>query len=357
MGPSGAECKPGSVFLLVLVGIALAAIRSCRVCIGLLLQSLDNQAEQPGAGVRGPGTGIAGGESESNMRIVVTGAGGLLGSELCRQLGDDAVPLRRADLDITDADEVTHVLSDIRPHAVLNAAAYTLVDRAESEPDVCRAVNVAGVRHLAEACRLFGCPLVQISTDYVFGGEAPRREPYRETDEPAPRGVYACSKLDGEHAAAEYRQYLIVRTCGLFGRAAEGTGRSHFVDYVLHAAATGKSLRVVADQRCSPSYAPHVARAVLHLLATRRRGIYHVVNSGATTWFEFARQIVRQAELRATIEPTTTTAYGAAAPRPVDSALCTHKYHQLGGPSLPTWQEALLDYLCEHRQPICAVSA
>jgi dTDP-4-dehydrorhamnose reductase len=272
-------------------------------------------------------------------------------------LGDDAVPLRRADMDLTDADGVANVLADIRPHAVINAAAYTHVDRAENEPDLCRAINVRGVANLVDACRPLGCPVVQISTDYVFHGDARRTTPFSETDEPAPQGVYARSKLDGEREAAECRQYLIVRTCGLFGRPAHPGARPHFVDQMLRLASAGHALRVVDDQRCCPSYTPHVARAVLHLLSMRRRGVYHVVNSGQATWHEFARQIVRDAELRVPVEPVTAVAYAAAAPRPAYSVLCTRKYRSLGGPTLPTWQEALQEYLAESWHPALAASA
>lgn len=278
------------------------------------------------------------------MRIAVTGADGLLGAELCRQLGAEGIPLRRPAFELADLDRMTRVLQRLRPDVLINAAAYTHVDQAESEPDVCRAVNVQGVANLAEACLPLGCPLVQISTDYIFDGQ-PGRRAFRETDEPMPRGVYARSKFDAEQIATEYRQNLIIRTCGLYGHVADKTQRPRFVGHILEQARRGRSLRVVGDQRCTPSYAPHVARAILFLVRAQRRGKYHVVNGGSATWCEFAEAIVRQAGEEAFIERITSAQLGAAAPRPRFSVLDTAKYAALCGPALPHWRTGLAEYL------------
>jgi len=281
------------------------------------------------------------------MRIVVTGAYGQLGSELRRLLGADAVPLYINTLDLPGALEKT--LGDLCPDAVINCAAYTQVDRAESDPRQCWAVNATAVEHLARACARLDCPLVQISTDYVYGGESGRTTPYCEDDPPSPQGVYAQTKREGEQAAARHlRKHLIVRTCGLYTRPANQRAR-HFVKTMLRLGKAGKEPRVVADQHCTPSYVPHVARAVLFLLGVPSGppapwGIYHVVNRGATTWYEFAAEIFRQAGIDVSLRPITTAEYGAAAPRPAYSVLDTTKYHALGGPAMPTWRDALEEY-------------
>ena len=284
------------------------------------------------------------------MTIVVTGSEGQLGSELCRQLGGEAMGLDLPQFDLIDRDRVVRTLTEIAPRVVINAAAFTLVDRAEEEAERCRAVNARGVAHLVEACRTLDCLLVQISTDYVFGGDPARRVPYREDDEPRPRGVYARTKLEGERCAAEWKKHLIVRTCGLYGRPGPRSA-GNFVETMLGLAARRSRIRVVRDQHCTPSYVPHVARAIRFLLGTRVHGTYHVANRGETTWYEFAREIFRRSGLEVELEPITTSQYGARAPRPRYSVLDTGKYDALPGrPVLPPWQSALAEYLAARRE-------
>lgn len=283
--------------------------------------------------------------NDTTMNIAVTGAGGQLGGELCRRLGERAVGLDVPQFDLTDAEGVLQTLTDLRPDAVINTAAYTLVDRAEQDADRCRHINADGVARLAEACRRLDVPLVQISTDYVFGSDLNRTTPYREDDTPGPLGVYAQSKLEGEAQAAGWSKHVIVRTCGLYGRRGPQTSASNFVDTMLRLRREGKPLRIVDDQQCTPSYVPHVATAILFLLEAGHFGTYHVVNRGATTWYGFASEIFRLSGLQVPMERITTAQYGAPAPRPLYAVLDTSKYHALGGPAMPTWQDALAEYL------------
>jgi dTDP-4-dehydrorhamnose reductase len=281
------------------------------------------------------------------MSVLVTGCGGQLGAELCRQLAADAVGIDFPEFDLNDGDRVRAVLESVRPRAVINTAAFTLADRAESEAARCRAINVEGVEHLAEACRSLDAMLVQISTDYVFGGDRLRQTPYRESDEPAPQGVYARSKLESETAAARCERHLIVRTCGLFGRLGERSA-GNFVETILRVAGAGKALRVVQDQRCTPSYTAHVARAIRFLIGIDARGIYHVTAGGTTTWCEFAVELLRCAGLKARVEPIATAQWGAPAERPAYSVLDCSKYHALpGAPPMAAWRDALAEYLLE----------
>ncbi len=284
-----------------------------------------------------------------SVKIIVTGAYGQLGGELCRLLRGDALPLDIDSLDLADGPEVLKTLERLRPDAVINCAAYTQVDLAESNAEECRRVNATAVEYLATACGRLDCPLVQVSTDYVFGGEGVRHTPYKENDPPRPQSVYAKTKLEGEYAAAEYQKHLIVRTCGLYARPGNDRARN-FVRTMLDLASQAKPLRVVDDQWFSPSYAPHVARAILFLVGYDRSsaapwGIYHVVNGGATTCYNFAVEIFRQAGMDVSIEPITTADYKAAAPRPAYSVLDTSAYHNLGGPPMPNWKAALAEYM------------
>jgi dTDP-4-dehydrorhamnose reductase len=304
------------------------------------------------------------------MKIAVTGALGQLGSELCRQIGLQAIPLDINTLDLTDGKAVLQTLLPLRPEAVINCAAYTQVDKAEKEPQLAHAVNVTAVENLVSACRQLNCPLIQISTDYVFGGEriqnsidsaiklrplvAPENHPYREDDPPSPQGVYARTKLAGERAAAQYEKHIIVRTCGLYARASDD--RAHnFVKTMLRLGSTLPKIRVVADQHCTPSYVPHVALAVLFLTGFNQPklapwGIYHVTNSGATTWYDFAVEIFKQAGMNVSLNAITTAEYAAPAARPYYSVLDTTAYHRLGGPPMPDWKTALQEYFIEWRR-------
>jgi dTDP-4-dehydrorhamnose reductase len=276
------------------------------------------------------------------MRIVITGAKGQLGRELCRQLGEAAVGLDLPEFDLTNARQVAEELPRLCPTALVNCAAYTLVDKAEQEPEICQAVNAHGVHSLTAAARRANCPLVQISTDYVFGGDPLRSRPYAEDDPPAPQGVYARSKLEGERCAAAWDRHFIVRSSGLYGPAPRG---NNFVDTMLRLSAERPELRVVDDQCCTPTYVVHLSRAVRCLLETSAYGTYHIVNGGWTTWYRFAQEIFRFLGREVTLRPITTQEYGAPAPRPAYSVLDTTKYHSLQGPIMPEWTDALHEYL------------
>jgi dTDP-4-dehydrorhamnose reductase len=294
--------------------------------------------------------------------VAVTGARGQLGGELCRRLGEAAVPLSRSALDITDPAAVAAVLGRIGPRVVVNCAAWTAVDAAETAPEPCFAANAAAVASLATTCERLGCLLVQISTDYVFGhddsaGDAVAigrpRPPYREEDPPSPVNVYGASKLAGEEAARRCRDHLVIRTCGLYARSPEGPvrGRS-FADTMLVLARGIRDrlpgapavLRVVNDQHVAPSYVPHVAAAILRLVATGHRGTFHVVNRGATTWHGFAVELLRSAGFDLTVEAIPSSAYPTAARRPRSSLLSTAKLEAVGV-MLPNWEEGVAAYL------------
>jgi dTDP-4-dehydrorhamnose reductase len=279
------------------------------------------------------------------MKSVVLGAYGQLGSELLRQLEGAAIGWNRDACDIRDEAAVRERLGAVRPNVVINAAAYTQVDRAEDEPEACWAVNAQAVGGLARTCRHLDCRLVHISTDYVFGGGLARATPYRETDPPQPQGQYAKSKLAGERLAEQWQNHVIVRTCGLYGRPHPASRPNNFVETILRLARERDELAVVTDQTCTPSHTRDVARAVLYLAGQPAHGTYHVVNAGFTTWYDFAAEILKATGSRTPIRPISTAQFGAKAPRPSYSCLDTTKYQQAGGPRLPHWRDALHEYL------------
>lgn len=279
------------------------------------------------------------------MKIFVTGANGQLGAELCRQLGSEAVGLSRQQMDVGDREAVLRFVRAEQPDAIINAAAYTKVDLAEREVQACRAINAGGVANLVAACQDVGCSLVQISTDYVFGAKDAPRVPHLETDATHAQGVYARTKLEGEQEAQQFKRHTIVRTCGLYGHPDPNVPPNNFVDTMLRLGRERDELKVVGDQHCTPSYVRHVARAICFLTQEQHFGLFHVTNQGETTWYDLAAEIFRHARLGVHLHWITTAEYGAPAPRPSYSVLDTSKYHELGGPTMPHWTEALREYL------------
>lgn len=278
-------------------------------------------------------------------KIAIIGANGQLGTELCRQFGEAAVGLARPEFDLTNAGAAGDRLTSLRPEVIINAAAYTAVDRAEDEPARCQQVNTDAVRMLADvACRL-NCLLVQISTDYVFE-QRQATTPHSETDvPPPPEGVYARTKLAGERAAAAWDKHLIIRTCGLYSAAASGPVRGrNFADTMLSLGRERERLTVVNDQFCSPTYVPHLTRAIRWLIESGGRGIFHVTNSGETTWCQFARELFRIAAMPVLVEPITTAQYAARAPRPSYSVLDTSRFNRITGREMPSWRQGLAEY-------------
>jgi dTDP-4-dehydrorhamnose reductase len=280
------------------------------------------------------------------MRIAVIGARGQLGSDLVGQLDGEVIPLTRADVDLDRPETIAPALAATRPDVVVNCAAYNFVDRAESEPDAAMRVNAWGVRELARACRDRSCRLVHFSTDYVFGLDEDRSTPFGEDDPPGPVSVYGLSKLAGEYLVrAASQENLVIRTCGLYGVRGSGGKGGNFVETMLRLAGQGKPVRVVADQRCTPTYTVDLAVAVADLIRRGCRGLYHVTSSGDCTWCEFAAEIFCQSGLTVDLSPITSAEYAAPARRPRYSVLSMRKLHDGGGSPLPDWRDALRRYL------------
>jgi dTDP-4-dehydrorhamnose reductase len=269
------------------------------------------------------------------VRILVAGAGGQLGSSLVEALSaHEVVALGHAELDITSLAQVRRAIEARRPDVVVNTAAYNRVDEAESAPDAAYRGNALGPRNLALATADAGATLVHVSTDYVFDGSATR--PYHEYDRPAPRSVYGRSKLAGEQAVREITsRHLIVRTAWLYS----ATGQN-FVRTMLSLAARAE-IRVVCDQTGSPTYAPHLARALAALLETRTFGTYHLAGQGSATWHELAQALYQRLGIASRVVPIPTAELARPAPRPVYSVLRSIQDPCI---ALPPWPEGLDDF-------------
>ena len=278
------------------------------------------------------------------MRILITGGGGMLARTLVRRWTMHEVHApTRAELDITRPERIAAALAGFRPDAVVHTAAHTKVDLAESEPERAFALNAHGSAAVAIACHRAGTRLVAISTDYVFAGDAPR--PYHEGDAPGPRTVYGASKLAGEQAVRTHcPDHLIARVAWLYG-----AGGPSFVHTMLRLGAQGGApLRVVADQIGNPTSTDAVADALLHLIAIRAAGTFHLTCQDETSWCGFAEAIMAASGLGRAVIPCTTAEYPRPAPRPANSRLAPGALTAYGLPLLPDWRAALQQFLHDH---------
>jgi len=277
------------------------------------------------------------------MRTLITGGEGQLGEDLAllfeKEGETDAPDLDR--MDVTDREAVLDYLRHFRPGVVIHAAAMTDVDGCEGNEELAFRVNADGSRHVAEACREIGARLVMVSTDFVFRGDTDR--PYREDDEPRPVSVYGRSKRAGEEAVLEILpEAAVARTAWLYGE----WGRGNFVRSILAAAEAGRKLRVVDDQFGSPTFAADAAAAIHGLARRRGAGVFHAVNGGEASRYEFARAALDLAGRGATpVEPVSTEEYPLPAPRPARSTLAETRFETIGVPPLRHWREALADFI------------
>lgn len=270
--------------------------------------------------------------------ILVVGANGMLGCDLTALLGDRGHGVDIADIDITSPESVMKVIGALKPEVVINCAAYTDVDGCESNIETAMAVNGEGVAYLAMACRDLGALLVQVSTDYVFDGG--KGTPYVEDDAPCPLSVYGESKLAGEMNAASCPEYLIVRTQWLYGLHGK-----NFVETMLRLGAEKDELTVVDDQIGSPTWTVDLARAIIALIDSGCRGIYHAANSEYCSWNGFAQAIFEEAGLHVSVRPMTTTELNRPARRPLYSTLECSKLTGDTGFRPQAWRNALQEYL------------
>ena len=283
------------------------------------------------------------------MRILLTGAKGQLGCEIVGQSRGSGIHVDATDLpetDISRSDQARNAVHDYRPDLVINAAAYTAVDRAEAEEDIAFQVNAHGPKYLAETCEAAGIPMIHISTDYVFAGT--RETPYSEDDPLSPVGIYGQSKAQGETFVRDIlNRHIIIRTSWLYG-----VYGHNFVKTMLRLGAEQEEIKVVADQRGCPTSAADLAAAVLVVANHVNRGhmsdwgTYHYCGKGETTWFDFAETIFQQARKHTALAvtrvvPISTASFGAPAPRPCFSVLSCQRIRQRFGIAQRPWLDSL----------------
>jgi dTDP-4-dehydrorhamnose reductase len=283
-------------------------------------------------------------------RVLVTGAAGQLGAAIQRAFADwEVVPSQRSDLDITDPRAVRARIANVRPHVIVNCAAFNDVDRAETAPTVALAVNAFAVRSLARAAESCGATLVHYGSDFVFDGEA--STPYVETAEPAPRSVYAASKLLGEWFALDAPRGFVLRVESLFGVDADWQGRRGTIDGIVARLEAGQEVRVFTDRVVSPSYVEDVAAATRHLVTSGAEpGLYHCVNAGAATWYDVARTLADLLAVTGRFVTMTMAEAKLAASRPRYCALDASKLAAAGF-VMPPWEDALRRWLATRKLP------
>ena len=281
------------------------------------------------------------------MKVLVTGYAGQLGYEVVRLLESRGVECRGvdvADFDLTDAASVFRCVQDYAPDVIVHCAAYTNVDKAESQPEICTAVNGSGTMNVARAALSVGAKLVYISTDYVFPGTG--NKPFGVNDPYGPRNVYGMSKVQGEDAVRSLMtRYFILRTSWVFGLSGQ-----NFVRTMLRLGREKKELRVVCDQVGSPTYAKDLARVICDLIVTEKYGIYHVRNEGYLSWADFAEMIMKKSGLDCRIIPVPSSEYPTPARRPLNSRLSARSLSRTGIAPMPSVENALDRYLEELRE-------
>ncbi len=276
------------------------------------------------------------------MKVLVTGVKGQLGYDVAKELekrGTSVVGVDVDEMDITDEAAVRRVISEALPDAVIHCAAYTAVDAAQDNEEMCRKVNAEGTRYIAKMCKELGIKMLYISTDYVFDGQGTR--PWEPDDERNPLSVYGQTKYEGELAVQNMldKYFIVTWTFGVNGK--------NFVKTMLRLSEKNSSIRVVNDQYGSPTATADLAVLLSDMIATDKYGIYHATNEGICTWYEFTCEIFRQAGIGVEVVPVTTAEYGAKAPRPANSRMSKDKLTANGFERLPSWQDALTRYLKE----------
>lgn len=278
------------------------------------------------------------------MRVFVTGVKGQLGYDVMNELekqGLEGIGVDIDEMDITDADQVNKVIKEAAPDTVIHCAAYTAVDAAEDNEEICRKVNAQGTENIAKVCEELDIKMMYISTDYVFNGQGER--PWEPDDEREPLNVYGQTKYEGELAIEEHvKKFFTVRIAWVFG-----VNGKNFIKTMLNLGKTHDHLTVVNDQTGSPTYTYDLARLLVDMIQTDKYGRYHATNEGICTWYEFACEIFKQAGMNVFVAPVSSDEYPAKAKRPSNSRMDKGKLTANGFTPLPTWQDALSRYLKE----------
>jgi dTDP-4-dehydrorhamnose reductase len=279
---------------------------------------------------------------KNGMKVLVTGSAGMLAKDIITcfsQRGHETIAPPEDEFDITDLVTIRSVVNRCKPEIIINCAGYTKVDEAEKEEPQALLINGFGVQNVCLVCQESDIPLVHFSTDYIFDGA--KESPYTIYDEPNPVSAYGRSKLLGEkYVLWLLGKFYLIRTSWLFGH----YGRN-FIETMLELGGREKQISVVKDQKGCPTWTYHLAEAVADVIETERYGIYHITNSEPTTWFEFAREIFRLSGSDTEVLPATSDQFPRPAKRPQNSVLDPFPLHEVLGREMPSWREALKEYL------------
>lgn len=281
-------------------------------------------------------------KGSESVKILVTGVKGQLGYDIvneCHKRGIEAVGVDVGDMDITDAKQVEAVITD-EYDAVIHCAGWTAVDKAEDEVEMCRKVNKNGTENIANICQQLDIPLMYFSTDYVFDGLGDK--PWHEYDERKPLNVYGQTKYEGELAVEKLPKYFIVRISWVFG-----VNGNNFIKTMLRLGKERGEVSVVDDQIGSPTYTYDLAKLCVDMIQTQEYGVYHATNEGICSWYEFACEIFKQANMNVKVNPVDSSAFPVKATRPKNSRMSKDELDKHGFKRLPAWQDALKRYLKE----------
>lgn len=275
------------------------------------------------------------------MKVLVTGVNGQLGHDIveeCQKRNIEAIGVDVKEMDITDAHKVNEVITETKPDAIIHCAAWTAVDKAEDEVELCRKVNRDGTKYIVDVCEKLDLPLMYFSTDYVFDGQG--EEPWNEYDERHPLNVYGKTKYEGELEVERLKKHFIIRISWVFG-----INGGNFIKTMLRLGKERKEVSVVNDQIGSPTYTYDLARLCVDMIQTKEYGTYHATNEGICSWYEFACEIFKQAKMDVIVHPVDSTQFPTRAVRPKNSRMNKTELDKHGFTRLPSWQDALERYL------------
>lgn len=276
------------------------------------------------------------------MKILVTGINGQLGHDVVKELNKrnhEPIGVGKEQMDLTDSTKIKRYIEEVKPEAIIHCAAYTAVDSAEDNEELCRIVNSYAVRDIAECAKELDIPMIYISTDYVFDGT--KDGEYTEDDVPNPINVYGKTKFEGEEYVRKILdKYYIVRISWVFGE-----NGNNFIDTMLRLAKERKILNVIHDQVGSPTYTKDLSRILVDMITSDKYGVYHVTNEGICSWYEFAEEIFKLANIDIELNPITTDKYPTKAKRPMNSKMSKNKLYNSKFKELRNWKEAVNDYI------------
>ena len=276
------------------------------------------------------------------MKVLVTGVNGQLGYDVVKELekrGHQAIGVDRKEMDLTSTQQIKECIENVKPEAIIHCAAYTAVDKAEDEEELCRRVNAIATKDIAECAKKLDIPMIYISTDYVFDGT--KDGEYTEEDIPNPINVYGKTKHEGEVYVQEILdKFYIVRISWVFGE-----NGNNFIDTMLRLSKERDSLNVINDQVGSPTYTKDLAPLLVNMIETEKYGIYHATNEGYCTWYEFAKEIFKVANIDIEVKPINTSEYIVKASRPMNSKMSKDKLKKNEYDSLSNWKTSIKKYM------------